>query len=161
MKEIFVRRPYNYDMGEASRQSGLSCPEPTKTDQSFKEEVDILTIVKRFGLTGQLPQAIKLPTYGDFTGIFDFQSAQNAIRAAQESFMALPYELRARFHNDPQELLEFMEKEENRPEAEKLGLVQKRETPQNGVPATGTVTSSEPTVPATPKTGEKGKESNG
>jgi len=44
--------------------------------------------------------------------------------------MELPAKMRARFHNDPQELLEFISNEENRAEAEKLGLVAKKpETP--------------------------------
>jgi hypothetical protein len=34
----------------------------------------------------------------------------------------LPGNVRARFHNDPQELLEFCSDEKNRAEAEKLGI---------------------------------------
>lgn len=109
----------------ASNETGLHCKDQTKTQQQFKDETNILTIVERFGLTGEMPQVLHLPQYGDFTGIFDYQSAQNTIRFAQEQFMALPADLRARFHNDPQELLEFVENGDNKDEAIKLGLVEK------------------------------------
>lgn len=123
MKKIFVRNPYNYDMDEASLESSLECLDKSLTQQSFKDECDINVIVERFGLTGEMPQVRELGEYGDFTGIFDFQTAMNTIRQAQEAFDAWPAHIRARFHNQPQELLDFLADEENRPEAVKLGLV--------------------------------------
>lgn len=129
MKPPFVRAQYNYDTDQASRESGLDCKDKSLAQQHFRDEVDINTIVERFGLTGMLPQVIALPQSGDFTGIFDFQSAMNTVRLAQEQFMALPAKMRARFHNNPQELLVFLEDDENRPEAEKLGLVKPVEKP--------------------------------
>jgi len=47
----------------------------------------------------------------------------NTIREAQEAFMKLPSGTRARFQNNPQIFTEFFTKEENRYEAEKMGLV--------------------------------------
>lgn len=119
-----LKMAYDDHMPESNR-TGLHCRDQTKTQQQFKDETNILTIVERFGLTGEMPQVLHLPEYGDFTGIFDFQSAQNTIRFAQEQFMSLPANMRARFHNDPQELLEFVANDDNRAEAEKLGLVEK------------------------------------
>lgn len=119
----FMRNAYNYDMDEASLESGLNCPEKTLTQQHFAEEVNINTIVERFNLTGQMPQLQQLPEYADYEGIFDFQSAMNQIREAQETFMALPAKLRARFHNQPQEFLEFCADKENLDEARKLGIL--------------------------------------
>lgn len=129
MKPPFIRSQYNYDTDQASRESGLDCKDKSLAQQHFRDEVDINTIVERFGLTGMLPQVTALPQSGDFTGIFDFQSALNTVRLAQEQFMALPAKMRARFHNNPQELLVFLEDDENRPEAEKLGLVKPVEKP--------------------------------
>lgn len=134
MEKIFVRSAYNYDMNEASRKSGLHCKDKTRTQQHFKEECDINTIVQRFGLTGELPTTVQTPTYGDYTGIFDFQSAMNKVVEAQQNFMTLPAKIRARFHNDPQELLEFVTDESNRPEAEKLGLVERAPQPTEASP---------------------------
>lgn len=119
-----LRAPFAYDVDAASNEAGLSFEgDEGKTQQQFKEECDINEIVRRFGLTGSVPETFSMPVSGDFTAVTDFQSAMNAVRAAQEGFMQLPGELRARFANDPGSLLEFLNDESNREEAIKLGLV--------------------------------------
>lgn len=125
MKAPFVRSAYNYDRSQASKSAGLffdEMSEPSLTVQSQKDEADINVLVKRFGVTGHLPQSVRAPSFGDFTGVNDFQSAMNAIREAQESFDAMPADVRARFHNDPQEFVEFCSDEENIDEMRKMGL---------------------------------------
>lgn len=118
------RTPYNHVSDEWSERYALECdPAEDQTQQQFKEESDINEIVRRFGLTGELPEDLRVPQYGDFTEVRDFQTAMNAVRQAEESFMALPAEVRARFANDPQKLLEFMADDANRAEADKLGLL--------------------------------------
>ena len=47
--------------------------------QSQRDEADINTIVRRFGLSGELPQGVRAPTYGDFEDIVDFQAAGAAL----------------------------------------------------------------------------------
>lgn len=101
---------------------GLRCDDPSKAVQSQKEEADINTIVRRFGLTGQLPQGVRVPTYGDFDAAIDFKSAQLAIISARQSFEAMPADVRERFANDPQRFLEFCSDDKNLPEMRKLGL---------------------------------------
>lgn len=125
IKDVFIKSPYNYDMDKESELTGLMCMDETRAQQQFKDESDINTIVKRFGLTGELPDDFKAPVSGDFTNIMDFQSAMNAIRAAEESFMEMPAEMRARFNNDPQRLIEFLDNGDNRDEALKMGIIQK------------------------------------
>jgi len=122
-KMPFLRTPYNYDVDLASEESALTCEDPSLTQQHQKEDADINTIVARFGLTGELPFADRQPRYGDFTAVTDYHSAMNAVRSANEDFMSLPAELRARFHNDPAELVDFLASSDNRDEAIKLGLV--------------------------------------
>lgn len=123
-KEVFFRSGFNYDRDQVSHATGLACrPEESMTQQQFKEEVDINTIVARFGLTGELPENLRMPVSGDFTKVGDFQSAMQMVREAEEAFMELPGHVRARFHNDPQRLIEFIEDDANRDEAQKLGLV--------------------------------------
>lgn len=124
-KAIFLRTPYNYDTDAASNESGMACEEPSLAQQHFKEECDINTILQKFNITGILPEAPLSPRYGDFTGIGDYHTALNRVIAAQEEFEALPAQIRARFDNDPAKLIEFLDDEANRPEAEKLGLVDK------------------------------------
>lgn len=122
-KPPFVRSPYNYDMNKAGDESGLRCADTSLAKQSFAEETDINTIVRRFNITGELPHNIRMPTYGDFTGIADFHQAVNAIALANEAFDRMPADIRARFHNEPAEFVAFCSDPNNRPEAVKMGLV--------------------------------------
>lgn len=120
---MFLRTPYNYDTMEASDASALTCDDPSLAQQHMKEESDINTIVRRFGLTGELPSGVRMPQYGDFTGVTDYHTALNAVIAAQDSFAQLPADIRTRFGNDAAAFVDFCMNEENRAEAEKLGLV--------------------------------------
>lgn len=120
---VFLRTPYNYDVNEASDASSLVCEDPSLAQQHARDECDINTIVRRFGLTGQLPSGVKAPQYGDFTHATDYHSALNAVRAADAAFMELPADVRTRFNNDPGALVDFVSDASNRAEAEKLGLV--------------------------------------
>jgi phage internal scaffolding protein len=122
-KVPFLRTPYNYDVDKVSDETGLACPDPSLAQQNFKDESDINYIVRQFGLTGELPGQTISPQYGDFTGVLDYHSAVNAVLAAQDEFMDLPAQMRARFDNDPAKLIDFLGNEENREEAIKLGLV--------------------------------------
>lgn len=121
---VFLRTPYNYDVRAASRESGVDCSESEDfTKQEFRDEVDINTILRRFNVTGQLPQGVRMPTYGDFTQVGDFQQALAAIETARESFMQLPADVRRRFDNDPGAFVDFASDARNLEEARKLGLV--------------------------------------
>jgi phage internal scaffolding protein len=120
---MFLRTPYNYDMNQASDEAGLFCDDPSLTQQQFKEESDINFIVDRFMKTGHIPTAATMPQYADYEGIFDFQSAMNVVRAADENFMRMDAKVRARFHNSPQEFLEFFADPANADEARRLGLL--------------------------------------
>ena len=118
-----VRNALNYDRSKASLQDALGGFEPTMAHQQFKEECDINTIARNFGITGQLPQNVRMPTYGDFSDVDDYQSALNAARRASQSFMAMPAAVRERFSNDPQRFLAFCSDDANLAEAKALGLV--------------------------------------
>lgn len=123
MKPPFLRTAYNYDTNKAGDESAIQCQDQSMTQQHFAEECDINTIVKRFNLTGQLPENIRMPVFEDYENIFDFHSAMNSIAKANEAFDAMPAEVRARFHNDPGEFVTFCLDEKNREEATRLGLV--------------------------------------
>lgn len=150
-KPPFIRTAYNYDMDEVSQDTGLACPEPTLTQQEFLLESDINFIAERFGLTGEMPQVRQPPSYGDFTGIFDFQTAQNAVRHAIEQFMELPAKMRARFDNSPQKLLEFLDDADNRDQAIALGLIPKPEAAPAPAPKGDTPTPEKPAPEGTSK----------
>ena len=57
----FVRSPYNYDRQAACDECCIEDFGPSMTQQSQAEEADINTIVKRFGLTGKMPDNIRVP----------------------------------------------------------------------------------------------------
>ena len=147
----FLRTPYNYDRDAASDESGLACEDVSLARQSFAEECDINTIVKRFGVTGVLPNAVVAPQYGDFEGVMDYQTAMNAVVEAQTSFMAMDGHVRARFGNSPQAFLEFCSDPANRPEMQKLGLIVPGRGTESIVPGRGTES-----APPGPGTGAEG-----
>ena len=118
----FLRSAHNYDRDLASTESGLRCDDPSLTQQQFKEEADINTIVDRFMKSGVMPTPVNMPQFMDYEGVFDFQTAMNAVRAADENFMRMDAKIRARFNNSPQEFLEFFANPENTQEAIRLGL---------------------------------------
>jgi len=124
-KAPFLRTPYNYDTDAASNESGLHCEDASLAQQHFKDECDINNILRQFNITGLLPEATLSPRYGDFTGIADYHSALNQVIAAEDEFMSLPATIRARFENDPAQLIDFLDKSENLNEAISLGLVNK------------------------------------
>jgi len=105
-----------------------------------------------------MPQVANPPMYGDFTGIFDFQTAQNAVIHAKQQFMELPAKLRARFDNSPQKLLEFLDDPENRNEAEFLGLVQAPDPDANAPKSDQNESSKEKQGEAPPKKTDKGRD---
>lgn len=128
-KSIFLRTEFNYDMDAVSRETGLLCEDDSLAVQSAKDETDINTIVRRFGLTGELPGDVDMPQSGDYAGIGDFHSAMNVIRKAEEEFLRVPAEIRARFVNDPQRFSDFFNDPENQEEAIKLGLATRKPVP--------------------------------
>jgi len=114
----------------------------TLTQQQFAVEADINTIVKRFGLGQPVPQ--KYGVYGDFSGITDYRSAVAAIEKADEAFMALPAEVRDRFANDPQRLLEYADRVS---EDELQAVFKARPKDPIPVPVESVVPSAPPEVP--------------
>jgi len=114
----------NYDTDKVSEETALFCLDETMAQQNFKDDADINVIMRRFGQGQDVPQGFVAPTYGDFDTISDYREALDAVRSAGEAFMELPADLRARFHNDPGVMVDFVSADENRAEAEKLGLLQ-------------------------------------
>lgn len=128
---VTVRGGYAYDADAVSRETGVSFVDAQDMAiQSAKEECDINVLVKRFGVTGQLPTGVRPPTYGDFTGVMDYQQAQNALIVAKQAFMQMPAQVRARFGNDPGEFVKFCSDEKNVDEMRKLGLAVPKKEPE-------------------------------
>ncbi|UOF82700.1 scaffold protein [Microviridae sp.] len=130
----FLRSTFNFDRDAHSNESALTCLDDSLAIQSAESESNINTIVRKFGLTGQLPDQVAMPQSGEFHDIPDYHTAMNLIRKTNEEFLKVPAEVRARFGNDPQSFMMFVEDDANRDEARRLGLLK----PVPPVPASGT-----------------------
>lgn len=104
---------------------GNDCP--SKTQQHFAEDADINTIIRRFGLTGEIPSNQRVPLSGDFTNVGTYQEALDTVRRANDTFDAMPADIRERFGNDPAKFVAFCDDfEKNADEMIKMGLAVKR-----------------------------------
>jgi len=124
---MILRSWRNYDAKAVSRSCALDTGTSTKVIQSARDDADINVIVKRFNVTGQLPQLNREALNVDLDEVVDYRTAMQFVRQAAEQFMSLPSTLRERFQNDPQEFMAFMDDPENAAEAEKLGLLKIRQ----------------------------------
>lgn len=101
----------------------LTCLDGSKTKQSFKDEVNINSIIRRFQSTGELPlDGPSNPKYADVSNLPSYQDSLNYVNYAQEQFNSLSSEIRERFDNNPGKYLEFVSDPKNVQELIKLGL---------------------------------------
>lgn len=96
-----------YDAAVVSAETAIDTGTLSPVQQHLKDEVDINTIVKRFGITHQVPAGVPGGIFGDFTDVSDYESAVAKIERAQEGFLTLPADVRERFGNDPGKLVGF------------------------------------------------------
>lgn len=118
----FLRSAYNYSMDDVSRETALVCEDETRTQQQFAAEVDINTIVKQFGITGEMPQNVRVPLSEEFIETMDYRSSLDKLMEADRAFMQFPAELRARFGNDPAKFVDFVSDPANIEETRKWNL---------------------------------------
>lgn len=124
------RTAYDGLADEVSYESGLECLDPSLAVQSQLEDADINTIVKRFGLTGELPANKRVPLDPDtFYDNVEYRDCLDVVAKANASFMSLPAGVRARFDNDPALFCDFAEVPENYDTLVEWGLAEKRELP--------------------------------
>lgn len=101
----------------------LVCGE-SLTKQAFKDQVNINKIIAKYNKTGMINHLSSRPGfYGDVSHIRSYQESLAVVQEAQELFAGLSAEVRARFGNDPEQMIVFLSDEKNRDEAVKLGLV--------------------------------------
>ena len=98
------------------------------TQQHFAADADINNIIAKYAATGVLGDPLNpgsiMPMFDDFTNVLDYHTAQTYIANALQSFAALPSDLRLRFNNDPGQLISFIQDDNNREEAVRLGFIQ-------------------------------------
>lgn len=116
------------------RVPGLKCdPAGDLARQEFKEECDVNHVVSCYMRTGSVPGSrsftARYPQFGDFSGVRSVSEALLKLDECKAEFLELPTDVRKRFGNDPRKLYSFLQDENNRPEAEKLGLVDPKPRP--------------------------------
>lgn len=103
---------------------------PGVTKQSFADEVNINKIIARFDKNGMVTHINKSPGFfGDVSELVDYQESLNIVMKAEELFSGMSAEIRARFGNDPGQMIEFLEDPKNLEEAKKLGMVLEKPVP--------------------------------
>lgn len=117
------RTAYDGLADKVSEETGLECKDPSLAVQEQRDDADINNIVRRFGLTGELPVAsrVALPE-GVFYDNCDYRECLDVVNAAQKSFASMPASVRNRFGNDAAAFVEFAENPDNLDECIKLGL---------------------------------------
>lgn len=119
-KPVVIRSAYDGIYPDVS----LDCGKDSMTKQSMKDECDINLIMKRYEKTGLIAHVQQNEGfYADLSHVPDYQSALAIVQSADEMFMSLPSDLRARFENDPAKYLAFCSDPANRKELIQLGMV--------------------------------------
>jgi len=123
MSQPKVRNGLNYNTDAAAKATSIKHFSPSLTRQADAKSADINFIVRNYGLTGTAPQGVRIPSYEDYSEtVSDYQTALNAIKAAEQSFLAIPATIRERFNHDPQAFLEFCALPSNLPALREMGL---------------------------------------
>lgn len=108
----------------------LDCNGDSRTKQAEAEQCDINYIVNLYHKTGSFSHVTgNMPTYDDFSNATDYQTALNQVKEAESLFMDLPSKLRSEFHNDPGELLSFINDPENEQAAIDMDLLEGVKSP--------------------------------
>lgn len=100
--------------------------------QAFAQECDINYILRNNALVAPLtPEQYASLRFEDLGNSVDYHSARNYLIEAENSFMSLDADIRARFQNDPGRFLDFVQNPDNAEELITMGLATR---PQN-IPA--------------------------
>lgn len=106
---------------QISRPGGVSL-----TDRSSSNGLDINEIMRRAQRASMQPTSgMGTPRqlfFADVSNI-NYTESLNAVIRVDQEFAKLPSALRTRFANNPQGAIDFLKNEENRSEAERMGLV--------------------------------------
>lgn len=137
------------------RQPGLFCDAEkpsgkSRTQQHFRKEADINTIMQKYAKTGYLidPSIARTrqPIFADVSMNVDYHSLQLQLLSINERFAAMPAELRERFENSPEKCLDWLADPANAKEAWELGLLPPIVEPKPDLPPNTVITDPEPSI---------------
>ena len=104
----------------------------TMTQQQFAKDCDVNNILKFHMQSGTpLPISDRMNNFMDVSNVTEYQKSLQTVYEAQKAFDQLPSDIRAKFENSPEQLISFMEDAKNIDEAEKLGLINKKQNQIN------------------------------
>lgn len=112
---------------ETIQDEGFKTIGESLTKQEFKKTSCINNVVKQYQLNGvdlmSKQPKVDQTVINDLTSLPNYAESLQQLINAQYAFDSLDPEIRDRFSNDPQKLINFLGDAKNRPEAERLGLV--------------------------------------
>lgn len=94
-------------------------------DQSAKDQCDLNKLLRGYNRS-QIPPIPVVDDVINLVGV-DYSDMLIAVTEARNSFLNLPSNIRSRFKNDPQLLMEFVSDSANYDEAVSLGLIDAKE----------------------------------
>lgn len=109
-------------------EKGLEFVKPSLTQQQFKDECEIESLLKAHNLgqvMGILNNHERQPLYGDVSDIPDFHDAQNHVARAREYFNGLPSDVRAQFDNSLAKFLSTLNDPRAREALTDMGVLKK------------------------------------
>lgn len=115
-----------YALGDPVK--GLEFTQPSLTQQQFKDECEIESLLKAHNLSqvmGIMNNHNQQPLYGDVSEIPDFHVSQNHLARATEYFEALPSDVRSRFNNSLSEFLTTLNNPGAREALTEMGVLKK------------------------------------
>lgn len=125
----------------------------SRTHQSYAKDADINNIMGKYKKTGVLGNpsisSQRSARFGDFSDLVDYPTMVSRIQQAQDDFMTLPSEVRAKFNHMVENALDFIADPANADEAVRLGLLPKEVLPVVNAVKDGAV-KNEPPKPVTP-----------
>ena len=119
-----------YSLGAPER--GLEFHQPSLTQQQFKDECEIESLLKAHNLgqvMGILNNHQRQPLYGDVSDIPDFHDSQNHVARATEYFNGLPSDVRAQFDNSLAKFLTTLNDPSAREALTDMGVLKKTSNP--------------------------------
>ncbi|WNK12908.1 MAG: internal scaffolding protein [Microvirus sp.] len=117
MQKIIKRPDGSIDVQEIPEGKSL-------TQQQFKDECDVNSIMRRYMQTGVITHTdSRSGVYADITELpASYQEALDVVRYANEAFMQLDAQVRNKFNNDPQAMIDFLNDPTKIDESISLGL---------------------------------------
>lgn len=104
-------------------------PSVGRTQQQFKDECDVNSIMAKYERSGLLPLVTDVPVYGDFTSGSDFLDTQRRVAFLKSRFELLPASVRSGFDNDAAKMIDFALSPDNEARCVELGILPKKVEP--------------------------------